>query len=449
MLRMFLQQDVAERLGRLYKAGIVPTPKQLEDCRAARKRVAVREGGTLRAAADPEGYTVVGNTAQICIEGVLSEEPDFWAWIFGIPQTCYEDIRDALALAAADANVTNVIFEVCSPGGYVDGLFETLAAIEAFQKPIRVVASRACSAAYALAAMAGPIQAAGPASAFGSVGVAITFFVDPEHQVDITSTDAPNKRPDVTTPEGKAVVREELDAYHELFVDAIARGRSNATSKTYTVDRVNADFGRGGVLLTDAAKAAGMIDTVPKQTKRGSGQALAGDVEESPSKPSVAASNDAAPSVSVSKDQQPRITGHSKKVTPMNEEELLAQHPALHAALIAKGVAQGQATERKRVCAHLKLAKATGARDVAEGAIASGASTMDEDIHAEYLAASLGKREVAARQADSDAAGAALGDAAQTPVATKDLGDEVADRIEAAMGKKPGAADGAAGAPKH
>jgi len=449
MLRMFLQQDVAERIGRLYKSGIVPTAKQLEECRAARRRVAVKSDGVLASSGDTENYTVVGNTAEIAVCGVLTEEPDFWSWLLGIDQTCYEDIRDAFALAAADPNVTNVILSVNSPGGYLDGLFETLATEESFQKPVKVVAAQACSAAYALSAMAGPIQASGPASSFGSIGVAITFFVDPEHQVDIASTEAPKKRPDVTTPEGKAIVREELDAYHELFVDAIARGRSNATGKAYTVAQVNADFGRGGVLLTDAAKAAGMIDKAPKPTKRGSGQALADDTEESPPMPSVAASTDAAPSAPVSKDQPPRLTGQTRKTTPMNEEELLAQHPALHASLIAKGAAQGQATERKRVCAHLKLAKATGARDVAEAAIASGASTMDEDVHAEYLAASLGKRETAARQADSDAAGAALGDAAQTPVATKDLGDEVADRIEAAMGKKPAAGDGAASVAKH
>jgi ClpP class serine protease len=450
MLRMFMRQDVAQRLGRLFMSGVVPTAKQLEECRAARKRVAVRsEGGALTAATDTEGYTVVGNTAEICVEGVLSEEPDFWSWTFGIPQTCYEDIRDALALAAADQNVTNVIFSVSSPGGYVDGLFETLAAIEAFQKPMRVIASQACSAAYALAAMAGPIQPAGPASSFGSVGVAQTFYVDPEHQIDVTSTEAPNKRPDVTTPAGKAVVQAELDAYHELFVDAIARGRSNATGKKYTVDQVNGDFGRGGELLTDAAKAAGMIDKAAKVTKRGSGMASAEEAEEALPTPSVVASTDAAPAAPVSKDQPPRITGQTRKTNPMNEEELLAQHPALHAAMIAKGAAQGQATERKRVCAHLKLAKATGARDVAEAAIASGASTMDEDVHADYLAASLGKRETAARQSDSDAAGEALGDAATAPVATKDLGDEVADRIEAQMGKKPSAGDAPAGAAKH
>lgn len=438
MLRMFMRQDVAQRIGRLFKSGIVPTAKQLDECRESRKRVAVRsEAGVISAAADTNGYTVVGNTAEICVDGVLSEEPDFWSWIFGIPQTSYEDIRDGLALAAADPSVTNLIFNVCSPGGYVDGLFETLAAIESFPKKMSVVSSQACSAAYAIAAMAGQIQAAGPASAFGSVGVAITYYVDPE-QVDITSTEAPNKRPDVTTPEGVAIVQGELDAYHDLFVDAIARGRSSATGKSYSVDQVNADFGRGGVLLTEAAKAAGMIDKMPKATKRGGASAVADETNESPPVP---------PTAPVLKDQPPRITGQIRKVTPMNEEELLAQHPALHAAMLSKGAAQGQATERKRVCAHLKLAKATGARDVAEAAIASGASTMDEDVHADYLAASLGKRETAARQSDSDAAGAALGDAATAPVATKDLGDEVADRIEAAMGKKPSA--GAEGAAKH
>lgn len=122
----------------------------------------------------------------------------------------------------------------------------------------------------------------------------------------------------------------------------------------------------------------------------------------------------------------------------MTEEELLAQHPDLHAAVLAKGTLAGQATERKRVCAHLKLAKATGARDVAEAAIASGASTLDEDVHADYLSASIGKKETTARQEESDAAGAALGGAAPAATVTKDLGDEVADRMDALRGKKPG-----------
>jgi ClpP class serine protease len=442
-----MRTDVAQSIGRLFESGIVPTAQQLAELRASKGRISAREEGAVAASSNsPENYSVIGNTAQICIDGILSEEPDFWAWILGIEQTCYEDIRDALALAAADPTVTNVIMNVSSPGGYCDGLFETLGAIEAFAKPIRVVASQACSAAYALSAMAGPIQAAGPASGFGSVGVAMTFFVDPD-QVNVTSTEAPNKRPDVTTEEGRAIVRAELDAYHELFVDAIARGRSNATGKSYTVDQVNADFGRGGELLAEAAKSAGMIDKLAKPAKRGGAKAAADDGVEEPSPApekvtsatdgGVAPQPEAKPSVPANQ-SPPSSAGQQKKgIRPMTEEELLAQHPALHAALIAKGALQGQAAERKRACAHLKLAKATGAREVAEAAIASGASTMDEDVHADYMAAAIGKRETAARQTDSDAAGEALDGAAPAAAAgAKDLGDEVADRMDAQMGKK-------------
>jgi len=115
----------------------------------------------------------------------------------------------------------------------------------------------------------------------------------------------------------------------------------------------------------------------------------------------------------------------------MTEEELLAQFPAVHASLIAKGAAQGQASERKRVLAHLKLAKTSGANEVAQKAIESGASTMDEDVHADYLSASMNRGAQAARQADSDATDEALGGASKKPeTAVIDDGDKVA----AAMG---------------
>ena len=176
MLRMLLRSDVAERLGRAYKLGAAPSAKQREEfaaARAARPKLAdTLPGARAMASSDPENYAVVGSVAQITVEGVLSEEPDFWAWLFGMDGTTYEDIRDAFALAASDPLVKSVVLAVSSPGGYTDGLFETLAAIEAFGKPITVQASQACSAAYALSAMAGPITALGPASEFGSIGVA-------------------------------------------------------------------------------------------------------------------------------------------------------------------------------------------------------------------------------------------------------------------------------------
>jgi hypothetical protein len=115
-----------------------------------------------------------------------------------------------------------------------------------------------------------------------------------------------------------------------------------------------------------------------------------------------------------------------KDQNPMNLEQLKAQHPDLYAAVLSEGEKLGEAKERKRVSAHLKLADATGAQKVARAAIASGASTMDEEVHAEYLAAGMNRRDSDARQADSDAAAKAVDGAAAKPDADagkKDLVD--------------------------
>ena len=46
---------------------------------------------------------------------------------------------------------------------------------------------------------------------------------------------------------------------HALFAERIASGRG------ITVEKVNADFGQGGLLLADLALAAGMIDTIKEE----------------------------------------------------------------------------------------------------------------------------------------------------------------------------------------
>lgn len=464
MLRMLLRADVAEKLGRLYKSGVAPTAKQREEFAAARaarpKLAAMLPDARPMASNDPENYAVVGSVAQICVEGVLSEEPDFWAWLFGMDGTTYEDIRDAFALAAADPLVKSVVLDVNSPGGYCDGLFETLAAIESFGKPIAVQATLAASAAYALSAMAGPITAKSPASEFGSVGVLQTYTFDADTEIiNVTSTAAPNKRPDPRTPEGKAVIVAELDAVHELFVDGIARGRSNATGKTYTIDQVNTDFGRGAMMLADAAKSAGLIDKMPRSVKRGGSSALVAIdgssilIEElQPGEKPVAfqlmsteLKPQSAPSAGAQKPQSPpRSAGQeTRKVTQMTEDELLAQFPAVHAAVLAKGAAQGhaagvthgQSTERKRMSSHFRTAKLHGAKldgavGVAVKHIETGASIQEDDVHVEYQEAGAAHRETANRQADSDLAGEALKGAKAPAAQTTDNSDLVA----AAMG---------------
>lgn len=420
MLRMLLRQDVADRIGRLFKSGIVPTAQQRDEFHAHRVQRRADRLGARASSSEPENYVVVGSVAQICIEGVLSEEPDFWAWLFGMDGTTYEDIRDAFALAGADPLVTSVSLAVSSPGGYVDGLFDTLAAVEAFAKPISVVASQACSAAYSLAAMAGKIRATGPSAEFGSVGVCAEYYVDPQ-VVSIASTEAPNKRPDLTTEEGRAVVRAELDAVHDLFVDAIARGRKNATGESYSVDRINADFGRGGVKLAKDALSSGMIDKLTKTPKRGSAQASDDEGEEIPPTPETLATAE---------------DGGAKEEKPMDLKTLKAQHPDLYTAIFDEGKTAGLTGERDRVVGHLTLAEGSGDMKTALASIASGEG-MTAAVQAKHMKAAMGRNDQSARQEESNAAGAAVTGAA--PVATeggKDLTDQVAEKMAGLKGKK-------------
>lgn len=303
---------------------------------------------------------IAGPEAQINVQGVLTATRSWMAYFFGGGNTTYIDIQAALATADADPNVKTITMFVDSPGGAVHGLFECIAAIQSTRKPIEVVSSRACSAAYALAAAAGPIRATSAGSMFGSIGIVVDAVVA-ENRVSITSSKAPKKRPDITTEEGVAIVREELDALHELFVEAIAEGRG------VSADNVNADFGEGATLLADAALKRGMIDSISTNN-------------------SATANNG----------------GNQQEARSMDLQTLKAQHPDVYAA----AAQEGQDQERDRVNAHLTMGEASGDMKTAIGAIGDG-SAMTATLQAKYLAAGMNRSDVQARQDDDAEAGAA------------------------------------------
>jgi ClpP class serine protease len=96
----------------------------------------------------------------------------------------------------------------------------------------------------------------------GSIGVAMSTSYQENadalgrRTVDVTSSSAPNKRPDMSTEEGRAVVREMLDAIEDVFIAAVAKARG------VSVATVKADFGKGGTKTGKQAKEAGMVDRV-------------------------------------------------------------------------------------------------------------------------------------------------------------------------------------------
>lgn len=204
--------------------------------------------------------------ATIRVEGVLTPTPDAQAQWYGEPNTTYPEIQAALEAALADENVREIVFSIDSPGGMVDGFFpliEDIAAARASGAKLRVLASNAHSAAYGIAAAVGPITATSRVASFGSVGVAVSAFVLGDmigKVVDMTNTDAPEKRPNFGTPEGRAVMVKYLDQLGAEFMGAIAQGRG------ITTDAVAAGYGRGASMLAGPALAAGMIDGIAART---------------------------------------------------------------------------------------------------------------------------------------------------------------------------------------
>lgn len=311
-----------------------------------------------------------GNNAQINISGVLTKEPDFFAMVFGGGNTAYSEILAAFAQAEADDSVSEITLAIDSPGGEVAGLFEVTDAIAATKKPVTVVVgSMAASAAYAIASQGDKVLASNRASRVGSVGIVQSFFVN-DDIVDITSTNAPDKRPNPTTPEGKATIQAQLDDIHDIFVDAIAIGRKT------TPDKVNSDFGRGAMLVANDALGAGMIDDL-LSTKQ------------------INTDNKATANAVQAKKEEGR---------KMDLETLKAQHADVYNAVVAVGRDQ----ERARVQGHLCLGDAANAMDIALKAIEEGTESNDPLTVAKYNAAIMSKKDVDNRDADNEEAKKAL-----------------------------------------
>lgn len=381
-----VSQSVKNVLDQALANGIAPTAEQ---CAEYEAKINGRGAGV------SDILEITGDVAKISISGVITNSPSFFALLFGGGNVIYSDIINALNTVENDASVARAELHIDSPGGTISGLFDTIAALQSFSKPLRaVVRNVAASAAYAIASQAGEIYATNRAVQFGSIGIVGSYRIDAD-TIDITSTNAPNKRPDPTTDEGKAAIREELDAVHALFVEAIASGRG------VDIEKVNARFGQGATLLADEALKRGMIDAITGPSLRVIRSAT-----------TTTAFDDG---------------GKLPEKKSMDLSTLKAQHSDVYAAAAREGVTQ----ERDRVVAHLTMGEASGDMDTAILAINDGVG-MTAALQAKYLSAGLKRRDLQARQTDDAALSAATG--AQEQLAADDDAAEVLALVQQKLG---------------
>lgn len=202
--------------------------------------------------------------AHIPITGMLTNNVTPSAAFFGESITTYNFISESIRIAEENPQVKEIFLEVNSGGGHVEGVEPAANAIFNTKKQTTArVHFMAASAAYWLASQADKIIAVGETSSFGSIGVA-TEFIDRSKRdkesgikrIVLTSTDAPQKRIDITTDEGQAVVIERMDEIHSVFISQISRGRN------LTTDFINKNFGSGKVMTSEKAIKNKMIDGI-------------------------------------------------------------------------------------------------------------------------------------------------------------------------------------------
>jgi ClpP class serine protease len=159
--------------------------------------------------------------------------------------TLTDDYRKALD----SSDVGAILLLVDSPGGAVSGInaFADIVATGAKKKyTTAFVAGAAASAAYWIASAASEI-AMERTGMVGSIGVvaAIPVQVAPDAGgdlwIEIVSTNAPNKRPDPISEDGRSEIVATLDAVEKQFVADVARGRkTTARSPAVSSTRASA-----------------------------------------------------------------------------------------------------------------------------------------------------------------------------------------------------------------
>ena len=178
--------------------------------------------------------------------------------------SCYADIVENTQKADADPEIDKIVYLVSSPGGDVNGVEATANAIRNAKKAtVARVDYMSASAAYWLATQADKIEATSKMAIFGSIGVLVSYYDWKQYfekagikEYIITSSDAPNKALAPDTDEGMKEVMKRLDTMHGIFVEAVAKGRNT------TVENINSNYGKGGVLTAEEALQVGMIDAI-------------------------------------------------------------------------------------------------------------------------------------------------------------------------------------------
>lgn len=137
------------------------------------------ESSALRTMHGQSRMTVKGDTAFIHIKGILMQSVPWWVRAFGISATGYDEINRMCQRCLDRNDIKHVVLEMDSPGGMLEGSFETVNALKVVRKHKKSMTAKisnlCASGAYLLASQASKISA-GENALIGSIGVYLVVY---------------------------------------------------------------------------------------------------------------------------------------------------------------------------------------------------------------------------------------------------------------------------------
>jgi signal peptide peptidase SppA len=207
-------------------------------------------------------YSVEDGIAEIIIDGTLSKRMGMTQAMSG--GTSYSNIQSQIKRAEDDPNVKGIFYSISSPGGNVDGMFNTSDAISNAKKPSLAFADGLmASAAYIMGSGADYVVASDRSAEIGSLGV-VAIHLDKSKMLEkggiVPTVFSAGKYKALGNPYEKLKdkdaehLQSKLDYMYSLAIDTVSRHRNVPTKELINL---GAD-----VFIGEQAIMAGFVDEI-------------------------------------------------------------------------------------------------------------------------------------------------------------------------------------------
>lgn len=308
--------------------------------------------------------SILGNVGFLMIDGPIIPRATWFSKASGM--VSLDVAGNEFKALDSNRSIDTIVQLFDTPGGIVSGATDYVAIVKASQKKTYSFGWMAASLGALIASASDEVVLAEDGT-MGSIGVVMSLVDRSEsdkkkgvRQIEIVSSQSPDKRPDSSTPEGRSVLQAEVNDLADVIISSIA------TNRNVSVETVLNDFGKGAMMVASKAVSVGMADRVS-------------DIESFVS--GLVASKQSYFSMPVRSGTNKESHQMANENTTPTADQLREQYPSAVKEIEQKASAKGAAGERKRLKAIEGLSKKFASHGpITKGAVVKAITSCKYDV---------------------------------------------------------------------